>query len=95
MPDAPETPSCSIVSDEDAKGAAANILRKAGESGLGIYVRDIRKAMPVIAETFYGKLSDRLRMIGITGTKGKSTTSYFMRYILDERGGRGIVSYNA
>ena len=56
---------------------------EAGDSR-GIYVSDIRKAMPIIAETFYGKLSDKLRMIGITGTKGKSTTSYFMRYILDD-----------
>lgn len=50
----------------------------------GISVKDIRLAMPLIAETFYGKLSDRISMIGITGTKGKSTTAYFMRYILDE-----------
>ena len=38
----------------------------------------------MIAETFYGKLSDDLCMVGITGTKGKSTTAYFMRYILDD-----------
>lgn len=49
-----------------------------------ILVSDIRLAMPVIAESFYGRLSDRLHMIGITGTKGKSTTTYFMRYILDD-----------
>ena len=51
---------------------------------IGITVTDIRKAMPFIAETFYGKLSDELTMVGITGTKGKSTTAYYMRYILDD-----------
>ena len=69
-------------------GSACYITEK--EYGLGseacpeLLVKDIREAMPVIAETFYGKLSDRLQMIGITGTKGKSTTTYFMRYILDK-----------
>ena len=79
-----EAPSCSTVSEAEAKAAAARISDGIRESGLGIYVRDIRKAMPVIAETFYGKLSDELVMVGITGTKGKSTTAYFMRYIIDE-----------
>lgn len=76
---------------EDALNAgAACFVRDASDRAgdayddLAIYVSDIRKAMPIIAETFYGKLSDELHMIGITGTKGKSTTSYFMRYILDD-----------
>ncbi len=79
-----ETTGCSIVSDEEASAAEERILQKAKDSCLDIRVSDIRKAMPVIAETFYGKLSDDLRMVGITGTKGKSTTAYFMRYILDD-----------
>ena len=83
-PDAPEAGQCAIVSDEDAKAAAEHILKESESSGLGIYVRDIRKSMPVIAETFYGKLYDEVRMVGITGTKGKSTTAFFMRYILDD-----------
>lgn len=57
---------------------------KATNECVEIIVNDIRKAMPVLAESFYGKLSDEITMIGITGTKGKSTTAYFMRYILDD-----------
>lgn len=83
-PDAPETAACSIVSDEEAAAAGKRITDKAKASCVDIWVRDIRKAMPVIAETFYGKLSDDLCMVGVTGTKGKSTTAYFMRYILDD-----------
>ena len=49
-----------------------------------IIVSDIRQAMSVIAQVYYGRLSDSLRVIGITGTKGKSTTTYFVRSILDE-----------
>lgn len=83
-PDTAGTAGCSIVSDEEALAAGERILKKAKNSCLDIWVKDIRKAMPVIAETFYGKLSDDLCMVGITGTKGKSTTAYFMRYILDD-----------
>lgn len=49
-----------------------------------IIVDDIRKAMPAIAEVYYGRLSDELHMVGIVGTKGKSTTTYFVRQILDD-----------
>ena len=83
-PDAPEAATCKAVSEEEAAAAAERIAAKAKESCLEVRVKDIRKAMPVIAETFYGKLSDDLCMVGITGTKGKSTTAYFMRYILDD-----------
>ena len=75
---------------QDAIDAGAACYVTAVEYGLGsescpeILVSDIRLAMPAIAETFYGRLSDELTMVGITGTKGKSTTTYYMRYILDD-----------
>ena len=83
-PDASDAASCILVSDKEAAEAGKRIKDRAEHSCLDILVKDIRKAMPVIAETFYGKLSDELGLVGITGTKGKSTTAYFMRYILDD-----------
>ena len=49
-----------------------------------IIVRDIRAAAALLADMFYEHAWDKLGLIGITGTKGKSTTTYFLRYILDE-----------
>lgn len=49
-----------------------------------ILVDDIRKAMAHIAPLYYNDVQSRLTLIGITGTKGKSTTSYFEKYILDD-----------
>ena len=76
------------LDDAISSGAACYVSEKkygrGNENCPEITVSDIRLAMPVIAETFYGRLSGEISMIGITGTKGKSTTAYFMRYILDE-----------
>ena len=60
---------------KDAIDAGASCYISESDYGLGseacpeILVTDIRVAMPVIAEAFYGRLSDKLEMIGITGTK--------------------------
>lgn len=48
-----------------------------------IIVNDIRSAMPDLADSFYGSAWEDIRMIGFGGTKGKSTSAYYMKAILD------------
>ncbi len=55
-----------------------------GEKIPYILVNDMRKAMAYIADMYYDHIWNKLNLIGFTGTKGKSTTTYFMRAILDE-----------
>ncbi len=48
-----------------------------------IIVSDIRRSMALVSELFYGTEDMPTKLIGITGTKGKSTTLYFIKNILD------------
>ena len=48
-----------------------------------ILVSDIRKAMSLVSIAFYQKAYRNFRVVGLTGTKGKTTTTYFMKNILD------------
>lgn len=49
-----------------------------------IIVCDERKALSVLSKLFYGKNIDKLNKVAITGTKGKSTTSFFIKNVFDE-----------
>lgn len=49
-----------------------------------IIVNDIRNAMALIANYFYNNVSEHLKILGVTGTKGKSTTTFFVKNIMDE-----------
>lgn len=53
-----------------------------------VLVTDIRRAMAVIAISFTGEAYRHLKITGLTGTKGKTTTTYFLRHILDAQLGR-------
>ncbi|MBQ6173784.1 MAG: UDP-N-acetylmuramoyl-L-alanyl-D-glutamate--2,6-diaminopimelate ligase [Clostridia bacterium] len=51
-----------------------------------ILVSSGRGAMSRIAAAFYGHPADRMKLVGITGTKGKTTTSYMLKSIVEQAG---------
>ena len=75
-----------FVADVAAKGAAAVIVEKeveAPEHVTVIKVTDTRYALALTSAAYFGYPADQLKVIGITGTKGKTTTTYMVKSILE------------
>ncbi|MCL2377866.1 MAG: UDP-N-acetylmuramoyl-L-alanyl-D-glutamate--2,6-diaminopimelate ligase [Defluviitaleaceae bacterium] len=60
-----------------------------------IQVENTRKALAIIAANAYGRPADKLSLIGVTGTNGKTTTTHFIEDILRNTGHiTGIIGTN-
>ncbi len=69
------------------KGAAALVVTRRLDIDITqILVEDDRRAMALISRAFYGKPDESLQMIGITGTNGKTTTTYMIKSVLENAG---------
>jgi UDP-N-acetylmuramoyl-L-alanyl-D-glutamate--2,6-diaminopimelate ligase len=67
-----------------ARGAAALVVER--PLGLGVpevVVRSVRAAMGPAAVRFYGDPSAELRVVGVTGTNGKTTTAFLCKALLE------------
>ena len=65
-------------------GAAAAIVDDPGRTTLpSLVVRDTRRAASVAAAAFHGFPARELRLVGVTGTNGKTTTVGMLRHLLD------------
>ena len=51
-----------------------------------VRVADTRRAMALIAAAYYGHPASEMKVIGVTGTKGKTTTTYMVKSILERAG---------
>ena len=77
------------VQDVAEKGAAVIVVEKpvaVPDTVTVIRVENTRYAMGMISSAFYGNPSEKLKVIGLTGTKGKTTTTYMIREMLERSG---------
>ncbi len=69
------------------KGAKALVVEKVIDIPIAqILVENSRKALSLISSRFYGNSQAQLQLVGITGTNGKTTTSYMLESILRASG---------
>jgi UDP-N-acetylmuramoyl-L-alanyl-D-glutamate--2,6-diaminopimelate ligase len=70
-----------------ARGAAALVVERPLQLGVPeLAVPSVRLAMAPLAARFHGDPSARLRVIGVTGTNGKTTTTFLVRQLLEASG---------
>lgn len=80
------------IPDAIAKGASAIVLERAEEAAqipkeiTVLKVESARKALALMSAALFGYPDRRLVTIGITGTKGKTTTTYMIKNVLEMAG---------
>lgn len=80
-----------FIPEAIARGAKAVIIqspclsgRHSQQKSLFIKVKDTRKALAKLASEFYGDPSSKVKVIGVTGTNGKTTITYLVEALLKE-----------
>ena len=81
-----------------AAGAAAVVCERPPEDSSVPYVlvENSRQALAVMAANYYGHPADSMTMVAVTGTNGKTTTTYLLKAILEQELGAkvGLIGTN-
>ncbi len=73
--------------DAVERGAAALVCERPLDLGVPeVVVPSVREAMGPAAAAFHGDPTARLKVVGITGTNGKTTTAFLVRHLLEKTG---------
>ena len=89
-----------FAADCAAKGAAAVVIQHdidlSGLAGVTVLkVDNSRRAMALMSANLFGNPARRMTMIGVTGTKGKTTTAHMIRSVLEAAGRKvGMIGTN-
>lgn len=76
-----------FVKEAERYGAVAIVCEKKLDTTLTqIIVKDSRVALSIIASEFYGRVDKKLKIVGVIGTNGKTTTSHMIYKILKNTG---------
>ncbi len=78
-------------------GAAVVICDRAPQTDIPyVIVGDCRRALALAGRNFFGDPAGKMQIIGITGTNGKTTTTYLLKHLLEETLGAkvGLIGTN-
>ena len=84
-----ETDGHKYISKAIELGASAIVLEHVPEGGISVpYIRvdSSRRALAQMAANYFDHPADSMTMVGITGTNGKTTTTYLLKTILEAQG---------
>ena len=83
------------AADAVARGAVAIVGEREGVRSMSgvpyLQVADARAVVATLAASFHGRPSKRLTVVGVTGTDGKTTTSFLLHHLLSGRFSSGLV----
>ena len=87
MESAAQKGACLIVTERGGPETDGLLKRLSAQYGLtAVYTESTRKALAAASAEFYGRPADELMLIGVTGTKGKTTTTFMVKEILEAAG---------
>lgn len=77
------------------QGAEAIVCEEAPEGAPAVVVENARQALAEIAANRFGHPADSMVMLGVTGTNGKTTTTYLVKHMLEQAGHKvGLIGTN-